>query len=71
MKQYIIDRFEGTFAVLEGSGGKMRDVLKSCLPMGAKQGDVLTETNGIFSVDAAATKRRAEAIAEQMNDLFN
>ncbi|ADU26933.1 DUF3006 domain-containing protein [Ethanoligenens harbinense] len=69
--RYIIDRFEGETAVLEEDSGVMRDVPRNRLPAGAKQGDVLTETNGIFSVDTAATKKRTESIQEKIRDLFD
>lgn len=70
MKTYIIDRFEGETAVLEGVGGAMCDVPRRRLPAGAKQGDVLVETDGVFEVDTAATKRRTESIRKKMRSLF-
>lgn len=70
MNTYIIDRFEGDTAVLEGKGGAMCDVPKAHLPPEAKRGDVLVEENGVFRVDAAATRQREEIIRRKMDDLF-
>lgn len=70
MSVYIIDRFEGEMAVLEGDGGVMRDMPIRALPAGAKQGDVLTEEHGAFRVDRDATQKRAASIQKQMHDLF-
>lgn len=70
MNVYIIDRFEGEMAVLEGDGGVMRDLPVEALPAGAKPGDVLTEENGVFQIDRNATQKRAESIQKQMRDLF-
>lgn len=70
MNMYIVDRFEGDMAVLEGDGGVMRDIPIRALPAGVKQGDVLTEEHGAFRVDRDATQRRAESIHKQMRDLF-
>ena len=70
MNTYIIDRFEGDTAVLEREDGAMRDLPAACLPAGAKQGDVLREQGGVFTVDSAATAARRENIRRKMRGLF-
>lgn len=70
MKTYIIDRIEGDIAVLEGEGGAMRDLPAAKLPAGARQGDVLCEAGGAFTIDKAATAARAENIRRKMRGLF-
>ena len=57
----IIDRFEGNLALCEK---------EAQLPIGVKEGDVLVEENGSFSVDTEATYQRREKIAQLMNDLW-
>ncbi len=69
MERYIIDRFEGDFAVLESENGGTVDVLKSELP-DAREGDVITLENGFYKVDKEETQRRQELIAEKMRKLF-
>ena len=44
--KYIIDRFEGKWAVCEAEDGKMIDIEKSKLPKNARAGDVIVQENG-------------------------
>lgn len=69
MERYIIDRFEGDFAVLEREEGGTIDVLKSDLPE-ASEGDVVIFENGSYRVDKEETLSRRELIAEKMRKLF-
>lgn len=67
--KYIIDRFEGEFAVLEKEEGGTFDVPKSEI-IDAKEGDVVIFDNGIYTVDKEETKKRKELIAEKIKRLF-
>ena len=69
MEKYIIDRFEGDFAVLEKESGGTIDVSKKDIP-DAKEGDVLILENGIYKVSLEETQRRKELIAEKLRKLF-
>ena len=60
----IIDRLEENFAVVETETGVMVDLPRILVPE-AKEGDVVNIT-----VDASATDKRKQAIAELMKDLF-
>ena len=53
----IIDRFEGDYAVVEFEGKKMVDILKSDLPTGLKEGDVIGGTDGTYVFDELETER--------------
>ena len=77
-RRYVVDRFEGKVAVLEGDEG-MIEVTGRALPEGCKEGDVLLvlERSGVeperwrFCVDQEATnQRRAEAakILDELRD---
>jgi hypothetical protein len=70
MKIYILDRFEGGFAVLENEQGKMSNVPLQDLPAGLREGDVLCEDSGVFTYDEKSTKDRAEKIKRLIADLF-
>ena len=64
--RYIIDRFEGAFAVCEDESGAFRNIEKSKLPKGIRSGDVVVFEEGSVFVDRAASdKRRTEIIALQ------
>ena len=68
--RYIIDRFEGSFAVCEDESRQMRDIEKSKLPKGAKEGDCLLENNGVYVLDSARTDQRRKRIQEKMEKLW-
>lgn len=67
---YIIDRFEGDFAVLELESKEHISVLSSTLYSGAKEGDVLVRQGEKYILSEVETReRRARNIALQ-NELF-
>lgn len=58
----IIDRIEEGIALCEGENGER--VSLAVFPFGAKEGDVLTQTDSGWQVDAAETeKRRQQALS--------
>ena len=69
MEKFIIDRFEGEYAVLEKEAGTTIDVLKSEIP-DAKEGDMVIFENGIYRVDKEGTQKRRELINEKVKKLF-
>ena len=69
MEKYIIDRFEGDFAVLEKEDGGTVDVKKELLE-GACEGDVIIFENGEYIIDAKETQMRRKNIEEKMRRLF-
>lgn len=69
MEKYIIDRFEGDFAVLEKEDGGTVDVKKELLE-GACEGDVVIFEKGKYIIDAKETQMRKKNIEEKMRNLF-
>lgn len=65
----IIDRFENNIVVLETDGG-MIEIERSQLPENVREGDVLTENNGVWSVDVPATEKRRSDMRELMKRLM-
>ena len=65
----IIDRFENNKAVLEIDGG-MIEIERSQLPENAREGDVIIENDGIWSVDVPATEKRRSDMRELMKRLM-
>ena len=61
---WIIDRFEGEYAIIE-SDGVTFDVPLCALPDGVAEGDVIS-----VCADREATKERSEHINSLMNKLF-
>ena len=69
MKRYIVDRFQEDYIVLEKETGGCIDIKRELLPH-VQRGDVLTEENGVFSIDEQETIERKKRISEKMNKLF-
>lgn len=63
--KYIIDRFEGEFAVCELEDMSMVNVPKKALPQEAREGDSI-----LVTIDSAETEDRKEDIKKLMDDLF-
>ena len=66
----IIDRFEGSIAVLETAEG-MISVERSLLPKKAAEGDVLIYSDGSWSIDTAATEKRRSRTKNRLKRLIN
>lgn len=66
MKPFIIDRFEGQWAVIE-YGDDVFNLPKKALPEGSKEGDVLDID---IKVDEEATRARKERIQRMADRLF-
>ncbi|MCQ2491210.1 MAG: DUF3006 domain-containing protein [Ruminococcus sp.] len=64
-----IDRFEGDYAVLETDEG-MVSIHRAHLPSSAHEGDVVTYSNGGYSVSHADTDERRRAAREKLNRLL-
>ncbi len=69
MTYYAIDRFEGTFALLEDGEGRTFPVPREALPAGVKQGDVLALEGGEYRPAPEETSRR-RAAARRLEDLL-
>lgn len=65
----IVDRFENNIAVLE-IDGEITEIERSLLPENVREGDILTENNGVWSVDVEATEKRRTEMRELMKRLM-
>lgn len=68
--KYVVDRFEGEYAVCEDENRKMLDIKKNKLPEDVKEGDSIVEKDGIYTIDKNKTKNDSERIKKKMDDLF-
>ena len=59
---YILDRFEGGFAVLETPEGGFAAVPAAALAPGAGEGDLLVLRGDVYRPDPEATARRRAAL---------
>ncbi len=70
MRIFCIDRFEEDLAVLEARDGKTFAVIRSVIPDGAREGDILVFNGRRYFIDREETKRRTAHIDELMRKLF-
>lgn len=65
---YIIDRFEGEWAVIETDHRQTFNLPRTILPNGTKEGDVISIS---VSTDQDATRARREKINNMMENFFD
>lgn len=63
---FIIDRFEGDYAVVELENKEMVDIPRAILPVEAKEGDVIN-----ISIQETETENRKKRIQDKFNSLFS
>lgn len=68
--RYVIDRFEGGYAVCEAENKEMINIDRKDIPSEAKEGDVLVQQGNEICLDADESKRRKENIQRLMDDLW-
>ncbi len=66
----IIDRFEGNFAIIELEEKIMKNISKSDLPAGVKEGDAVFLANGRWHIDKAWTETLNTGVKKAADDLF-
>lgn len=72
MRKYILDRFEGIYAICEDENEKFIDVERRLLPPEAKEGDCLiVNEDGRFSIDIETTEDRKQRIRSKFDSLFD
>lgn len=69
METGIINRFEGTYAVIEFAD-EMQDMLKKELPSGIKIGDVIIFEGGDIRIDCEARRKLESEIEQLADELF-
>lgn len=63
---FIIDRFEGDYAVVELENKEMIDIPRTILPVGAKEGDIIN-----ISIQETETEKQKKRIQDKFNSLFS
>ena len=62
IRSFVIDRIEGSFAVIELNDGTMVNIPKNKILGDFIEGDILVEDSEFFKVDSELTKKRKEEI---------
>lgn len=64
--KFIIDRFEGEFAIVELENMEILDIPRKLLPQDAKEGDTIN-----LIVDKMETENRRKRIQDKFDNLFS
>lgn len=71
MNKFIIDRFEGNYAICEQEDKTFLRIPKYKLPQECREGDCLIQdSEGMYQKNKEITKNRENRIMERMNRLF-
>ena len=68
MAHYVLDRFEGDWAMVEAEDGSIIRIARALLP-DVHEGDALEETNGQWQVDPERTEALREAVRQRLKKL--
>lgn len=69
---WVIDRFEGNYAICENRKTKeKREIEKEKLPKEIKEGSVLSYKDGKYEVDLEEEKKIEERIQKKMKSIWN
>ncbi len=69
---YVIDRFEGDFAVCQNIlDDSIRNIKKNIIPNDVKEGDIITFENGKYFFDEKKTNERKKYIKEKFDALWD
>lgn len=70
----VIDRFEDSYAICEweeeGENPRILQLKRGCLPVTAKEGDVLTQRDNCYIVDQVETDKRKRENLDLLESLF-
>lgn len=69
---YVIDRFEGKFAVCENiDNGEYKNIDLTLIQKGIKEGDIIYNSNGNFILDEKRTADRKNKIKNKFDSLWD
>ena len=68
--RWIIDRLEDALAMCEDEKGELIPISRDKLPENAREGDVLWEEGGHFSLSPEETESRRREMQKKLMDLF-
>ena len=69
-KEYIVDRFEGDYAILETESSTLINVNKNDIIGEVKEGDLLIKKNNLYYIDKEKTEIRKNKINDIMKGLW-
>lgn len=68
--RFVLDRFEGEYAVCENNRKEILNINKDKIPAEAKEGDVLKIGSNEITIDREETEKRKREVEKLMEDLW-
>lgn len=69
-REYIVDRIESNYVILEIENDKLINIKKSDIIGTVKEGDILFKKDNFYFIDEEATRIRREKINAMMKGLW-
>lgn len=69
-REYIVDRIENYYVILETESNDLINIEKSDIIGSVKEGDILIKKDGLYFIDYEATNLRREKINKMMKGLW-
>lgn len=69
--KFIIDRFEGNFAVCEDEEGNMHNIDRTLISGNPKEGDVIEKQGDLYRINIEETEKRKKEVEELMKDMWS
>jgi translation elongation factor P/translation initiation factor 5A len=71
MKRYVVDRFEGLYAICENEEKEFLNIKIEDLPPETKEGDcIYINEDGIYFIDYETTEENRKRIRSKLDSLF-
>ena len=68
--RWIIDRLEDTLAMCEDENGEITPISRKKIPAEAREGDILREEDGSFTLSPKETEDRRREMKKRLMNLF-
>lgn len=69
--KFIIDRFEGNFAVCEDEEGNMHNIARSLIVGKPHEGDIIEKQGNTYNINPEETEKRKKEVEELMKDMWS
>lgn len=69
--KFIIDRFEGSFAVCEDEDGRMQNIARNLISGNPKEGDIIEKQGELYNINPEETEKRKKEVEELMKDMWS
>lgn len=69
--KFIIDRFEGNFAVCEDQEGNMHNIARNLIVGKPHEGDIIEKQGNAYNINQKETEKKIKEIEELTKDMWS